>query len=206
VLEATCDVLDSFNKLYWIDSGTMLSAHRDRDINIYDHDIDIRTLRSEWTTRDVADLVRSLWLMGYARIIDSGEAWEQILAYHIKGVLLDFKFCHQDEEHVWYHCFGNGKVVAHLYDRKFIDNITGILLFDRIYPCPGPVEEYIEAHYGPDWREFKARAERAGDTDMTWDYMKDPPICYTPEEFQKLKGRELGYAVYPSRWIVRGRA
>ncbi len=200
VLEMTCDILDSFGKTYWIDSGTVLSAYRDKDINIYDHDIDIRTIREEWSTGEVAELVKQLWLAGYVHINDTGDAWEQILGHHVEDVLLDFKFCHRDDKHVWYYCFTPSAVITHLYDRKYIDNIETIDLLGRAYPCPGPVEEYIETHYGPEWRLFKVRAEDAGETDLTWDFAKDPPICYTQEEFMALKGKNVCFARHSGRY------
>lgn len=195
-LQMTCDVLDMFGHTYWIDSGTVLSAYRDKDINIYDHDIDIRTIREEWSEDEMPELIKALWSIGYSKIADTGVAWEQLLAFHIGDILLDFKFCHRDDKHIWYTCFGDSSFVIHLYDRKFIDNLEKIELFGREYHCPGPVEEYIETHYGPDWRDFKVRASEAHWTDMIWDFMKDPPICYTPEQFMELKGREFEFGKY----------
>jgi len=198
VLSQTSDLLAEFGKTYWIDSGTLLSAFRDKDINEYDHDIDIRTIGTQWEVGEVAELIRRLWLMGYCHLIDTGEAQEQILAYHIDGVLLDFKFCHYDEESVWYYCF-DGKptiTVAHLFDRRFFETLGSIDLLGREYPCPAPVEEYIEAHYGPEWRLFKVRASEADETDLTWDYMKDPPAMLTEKGFEALKGYEMPMMTY----------
>ena len=42
VLQLTADVLEELNIRYWIDSGTLLGAYRDKAIIPYDHDIDVR--------------------------------------------------------------------------------------------------------------------------------------------------------------------
>lgn len=197
VLERTCDVLESLGKKYWIDSGTVLSAYRDKDINLYDHDIDIRTPVDDWTTEEIGEFVKQLWLVGYSQFKDSGDVRMQILACHTRNILLDCKFVYFDADDAWYWCFQEGSdPVLHLFKRQFFDNLETIELFGRSYPCPGPVEEYLLAHYGPDWREFKVRAEQADWTDMAWDYMKDPPAVTTLEDYKALKGEAIHVAVH----------
>ena len=192
VLSRTCDVLESLGKKYWIDSGTVLSAYRDKDINVYDHDIDIRTPVDEWTVEDIGELYKQLWLIGYSYFRDTGDSRIQISAIHKAAIMLDFKFVYFDDTDAWYFCFGEPQqTVLHMFERRFFDTLGTIELYGREYPCPSPVEEYIEAHYGPDWREFKVRAEEADWTDMSWDYMKDPPAVTTEDEFLEKKGRRM---------------
>lgn len=197
VLERTCDALESLGKKYWIDSGTVLSALRDKDINIYDHDIDIRTPVDDWKTEEIGEFVKQLWLLGYSQFKDSGDARMQILAIHTRDVLLDFKFVYFDDEDAWYWCYKEHQdPILHLFERRFFDQLETIDLFGRSYPCPSPVEEYVLAHYGPDWREFKVRASEADWTDRTWDYMKDPPAAMTLDEYREKKGRAIHVAVH----------
>jgi len=196
VLSRTCDVLDSMGLPYWIDSGTVLSAYRDKDVNVYDHDIDIRTPMHAWKTEEVGELIKQLWLIGYSTFKDSGDARMQILAYHKDDVLLDFKFVYFDDTDAWYFCFGdNEEAVLHMFERRFFDNLETINIHGRDYPCPSPVLEYIEAHYGPDWREFKVRASEADWTDLKWDYMKDTPALCTLDEFERRKGQKVWVSV-----------
>lgn len=198
VLGRTCEVFESLDIRYWLDSGTLLGFYRDNDINVYDHDIDIRTVNEGWTVDRIGDLIKELWKMGYSIIKDTGTAREQILAYHMDEVLLDFKFCHIDSRDVWYYCFTdkpNEPPIIHLYPRAFMDNLGVIEFQGREYPCPNPIDEYILLHYGPDWRKFKVRAEDADKTDLTWDYKKDPPIAMTIDEFRERKGVDAPIAL-----------
>ncbi|MCK9599922.1 MAG: hypothetical protein M0R06_12835 [Sphaerochaeta sp.] len=187
VLGIVCNILEAMEKPYWLDSGTVLSAYRDNDINIYDHDIDIRTPEQFWSSEDIGEFVKQLWLAGFSQLKDTGDARMQILAVHKDDVKLDFKFVYFDDSEAWYFCFGETGTVIHAFKRTFFDQLETIGLFGRQYPCPSPVQEYIEAHYGPDWRKFKVRASEAEWTDLSWDYMKDPPAAHTFEDFKKRK-------------------
>ena len=189
VLSATADLLEDMGLTYWIDSGTLLSAYRDRAFNVYDHDIDVRLLLDE--VSDEPELVKRLWEAGYRSIANLQQRRAQILAGHPMGtgVLLDLKFCERDSEHLWYYCWREPDPTPciHLYPVKFWDSLTTIKLYGRDYPCPSPIKDYIEFHYGKDWREFKVRVEDADETDLSWDYMKDPPCAYSLSDFIALK-------------------
>ncbi len=191
VLADTVNAIESLGLSYFIDSGTLLSAYRDKSINIYDHDIDVRIFRDEVDKETEAELVKRLWYKGFRLIVDNSEG-KQIGGGHPRGtgVNLDLKFCERDADDVWYYCWcePDPNPMVHIYPRKFFDNMGTIDLFGRTYKCPSPIEEYIEYHYGKDWRDFKVRAEDAEETDMTWDYMKDPPCAISLPEFMALKG------------------
>ncbi len=189
-LRQTVDVCESLNLNYFIDSGTLLSAYRDRNINILDHDIDVRVFRDEVDADKESELVKRLWRKGFRLIVSTTD--HQIGGGHPlgTGVNLDLKFCGRDNEHVWYYCWRepDPNPVIHLYPRKFFNSMGKIHLLGRDYACPYPVEEYIEYHYGKDWRQFKVRVEDAEECDVSWDYMKDPPCAISLPEFMALKG------------------
>lgn len=188
-LSRVADICESMGLTYFVDSGTLLSAYRDKTINIYDHDIDVRIFRDEVDGEGEAELVKRLWQAGFRLIVASNE--RQIGAGHPlgTGINLDLKFCERDNEHVWYYCWREPDPIPaiHLYPRSFFDNMGTIELLGRVYACPTPIGEYIEYHYGKDWREFKVRVEDADECDMSWDYMKGPPCSLSLTEFIAMK-------------------
>lgn len=189
VLKAVTDGLDELGLTYFIDSGTLLSAYRDNSINVYDHDIDVRIFRDEVNPAKESELVKMLWDKGFRLMVMSDP--RQLGASHPRGtgVMLDLKFCELDESDVWYYCWKEPDPIpaVHMYPRRFFENMTTIELLGNKYSCPAPIEEYIEWHYGKDWREFKVRLEDAEETDMTWDYMKDPPCSLSLTELLERK-------------------
>lgn len=191
VLSKTADVLVDMGVSYWIDSGTLLSAYRDKSINQYDHDIDIRVFEDELTEEREPELVAKLWEIGYRVLLTLKPIRSQMGGGHPlgTGVQLDLKFCKRDAEHVWYYCWNepDPRPIVHIYPIKFFNKLGKISLYGREYSCPWPIEEYLIHHYGSEWRGFKLRAEQAEETDMTWDYMKDPPCAMSLAEFYVFK-------------------
>lgn len=187
-LNKMADILEKDHITYWIDSGTLLSALRDNTINVYDHDIDIRVKESEFTDERIAEFVKIMWSAGFREIESLHDPRTQIL-FGNGSEMIDFKFCYEDNEHLWYYIWREPSPLPmlHVYPVSLFNPLGKIKLMEREYPCPQPVEEYILHHYGPDWRKFKTRVEEAEETDATWDYMKDPPACMTQGEFFALK-------------------
>ena len=189
-LNKIADILESDNVPYWIDSGTLLGAYRDKNFNIYDHDIDIRMKESDMVSDGKASIVKSLWEGGFHKIEGNGAEVPQILfSEDVGGVLVDLKFCPENEDFLWYYVWRepDPTPMLHVFPKRFFEKLGVINLYGRDYPCPSPVEEYILHHYGPDWRKFKVRIEDANETDATWDYMKDPPCAMTQGQFFALQ-------------------
>jgi len=197
ILKSTAEVLEDMGVKYFIDSGTLLSAYRDKGINIYDHDIDVRILPSQLSEDRMPELVSRLWGIGYRVIIHNRGTRAQLICVHKDRVMLDLKFCFQDKHLLWMYCWqsatGEEEPRVHCYPRKFFRHMGEIELLGKKYPTPSQIEEYIEQHYGKDWKEFKDKIEKAEETDLTWDYMKDPPCSMSVEELiqkrKELKGR-----------------
>ena len=148
VLQKTADVLESLHIPYWIDSGTLLSAYRDHDINAYDHDIDIRCFESKIDEAKTAELIKGLWLAGYNVIEANKPPRTQFLAVHRQKILLDFKFCHTKDNLLWYYCWAepNPQPMFHVFPVRFFEKLGKIELRGREYPCPQPIEEYLVRH------------------------------------------------------------
>jgi len=190
LLSDTCDVLEKHagKKGYWVDSGTLLGFVRDNDINQYDHDIDVRILPNKVPETDEATkaILDDLWDIGYRLFAPNvGRRAELISIWRsedwVHRIMLDLKFAHTDGNLVWVYCWPNPACLepprVHAYPARFFREIGEVEYRGRKYPCPTPVEEYLVHHYGPDWRQFKARADEAEMTDLKWDYMKSPPCA-----------------------------
>lgn len=188
-LEKTVQILEELGITYWIDSGTLLSAHRDGTINLLDHDIDIRVFEDEISDDLTLDIIKGFWKAGYRYIVDDKPIKAQILCLNWDDITLDFKLCHRDKEHLWYYCWKepDPQPIVHVYPIKFFKKLGEIELYGKKYPCPQPVEDYIIHHYGKEWRDFKCRPEQAEDDDVTWDYMKSPPCAKTLGQFYAMK-------------------
>jgi len=190
VLIKITDILKSLGLTYWIDSGTLLSAYRDKNINLFDHDLDIRTFIDEFNDDLIGEYFKLAWKSGFNWFEAYQLPFSQILTCHENKTVVDLKLCYRDKEHIWYYCWNdpNPMPILHVYPVRFFETFGSIELLGNGYPCPQPIEEYLNYHYGPDWRQFKARAEQADESDFTWDYMKSPPCAMTLQEFWVLKG------------------
>jgi len=137
----------------------------------------------------MAQVVGKFWLAGFRWIESDKPIKAQIIMWHPLEVLVDLKLCYHDKEHLWYYCWDEPDPIPmlHVYPIRFFEKLGKIDLCEIKYPCPTPVEEYIEYHYGAEWKLFKVRADEANDTDLTWDHMRRPPCSMTQEEFRKLK-------------------
>jgi hypothetical protein len=188
LLESTADVIEMLGAKYWIDSGTLLGAYRDKALIPYDHDIDIRILPGQLSLDLMPDLVWNLWQIGYRVMIQNYGTRAELICIHETKIMLDLKFAFQDANLVWIYCWTQPYSIepprVHCYPRKYFRHMETIELLGRQYPCPSPVEGYIVEHYGNDWREFKKREEQAEETDLSWDYMKSPPCAMSLEELE----------------------
>lgn len=189
-LESVADALENLGVRYWLDSGTLLAAYRDKNINIYDHDLDIRVFENEVDKNKLADIIRAFWLCGFNCIYDSRPQKAEVQLRNRYLIQLDFKLCYQNELYLWYYCWRRPSPIpmVHLYPKDFFHPMGEIELLGRTYPCPQPIQEYICYHYGAEWELFKVSLEDANETDATWDYMKDPPCALTLEEFREWMG------------------
>lgn len=182
MLENTASALESLGIKYWIDSGTLLAAYRDKNLNPFDHDLDIRCLPGEVTDSNIGDLVKAFWDIGYTIAVQNkGKRAQMLLGTPDHKVLLDLKFAFQDENLLWVYCWastlGDEEPTVHAYPRRFFEKMDEIELLGRKYPTPSPIVEYLEYHYGKEWQLFKKDISQADETDLTWDSLKSPPCA-----------------------------
>jgi len=197
-LQKVSGTLEDIGIGYYIDSGTLLSAYRNSDINLYDHDIDIRILPKQVPKGATSWLVSRLWDAGCFYVAQNfGERAELIclLKYGNEAVMVDLKFAFRKNGYVWVHLWENNSAIPgeepriHCYPERFFGKLETIELLGRKYPCPSPVEEYIVCHYGKDWRKFKVRESEAQMTDLKWSHMYSPPCAMSVDELRGLLGK-----------------
>ncbi len=196
-LNKIADILEHQGIPYWLDSGTLLGAYRDKGFNVYDHDIDIRIKEAAISEDKMADLIKALWAAGFRDIEGLKPYRAQVLFCDDLHVVIDFKLCQEDDKYVWSYSWREPEPlpILHVFPKHFFAKLGTINLYGREYPCPSPVEDYLLHHYGPDWRMFKIRAEEANETDVSWDYMKDPPCAMTQGQFFALQ-KENPFALF----------
>jgi len=188
-IKAVTSLLRRFvgGKGYWIDSGTLLGFVRDGAINHLDHDIDIRIMPGKLPEERMSELVSGLWDIGYKCILSNvGKRAELICVDNGSLMKLDLKFAYKDDNLLWVYCWEQPACVdeprVHAYPIRFFRKMGTVKFKGRAYPCPTPVEEYLEWHYGKEWKEFKTGNGAADMTDLKWNHMMSPPCSMSPSE------------------------
>jgi phosphorylcholine metabolism protein LicD len=145
---------------YWLSNGTALGAVRDGDFIASDADIDL-----------------GIWPDDQQRMLDAfarrGYLPRKIRPTHVfvaAPVTIDIKvhtYC-DDGARVYYK-IGKRQRIRYEFDAHLFEDLRPIELHGIRTLVPSPPEEYLAAHYGPDWR-----TPRDG-----WNWRTDP-ACIVP--------------------------
>lgn len=169
-LELIQQVFDSFNVPLFLTYGALLGIHRDGDFIPYDDDIDLCiTEPIDFETRKA--IGNKLLDLGFTpqpisfRVYDRMELSEPgyngdeqtgiiVCQRKIRTTLFFFK---EEECPLHGRCmvchpkFGSGRLIstpAHFFDRPDKKKFKG-----KTYITPGPIKDYLEFTYGPDWKK-----------------------------------------------------
>ena len=85
----TTDLLKENGLGYWIDSGTLLGAYRDKNLIPYDHDLDIRLLPNQLPESKESEFIKRLWEIGYKVIIKNYGKRGEFICAHENTIMLD---------------------------------------------------------------------------------------------------------------------
>ena len=151
-LKEVKEVLDKAEITFWVDWGTLLGFYREGDFIEFDPDIDIGIKRED--QGKVMSVIQKLATIGNTVVrVDTGENKTHYLAgYKImrEDTWIDIAF--------YWHC-GNEWVIpisewtkVMVFKEEFFDNLKDMEIKGLKFKVPEKTEEYIEAHYGKDWR------------------------------------------------------
>lgn len=155
VLQKTQEVLDDLKIPFFLSSGTCLGYARERNFIDHDYDIDIGISEKDWTPTLIDKMsAKGLYLYRILGSFDTGmelSFWERIG----KGVggKIDI-FVHKDDvipgKTCWY-TFNKEKTKKLQYCVNKFEQESVDFLGLKVN-VPDPIKEYLEEHYGKDWR------------------------------------------------------
>ena len=143
-----CDILDKLNINYFLQTGILLGAIRDKDLIKWDWDIEISVFSDEFLN-EIDVLAKTL-----------GDEGFKILGVNKKRDDSKIDFIGKyPEEVTGYTIFSwNYSKIKDVYWRrefsvpsKFLNNFSTIEFFGRKFNCPNNPEEYLTFAYG-DWK------------------------------------------------------
>ena len=109
--------------------------------------------------------------------------------------MLDLKFCESNKDYLWYHVWDEtpassinptAEVAVHCFPIKFFKELESLEFLGGSYPVPRYTTEYLEYHYGKEWREFKCQPKDVDMTDIKWDAQHSPPCSMSQEKLAQL--------------------
>ena len=150
-LFATADALDAAGIPFHLIGGTLLALHRDGRPFPNDKDIDLGL----WSTVD-RDAVDAALAIGFRRVmrVDDPRAiaareWVMGYVHEASGIGVDLMFARDDGQHIH---FGMGWP-DHLASRLPTYPLQAMEWGGRQWQVPGPPSLYLDAIYGPEWRQ-----------------------------------------------------
>lgn len=145
VLEEGAALLKSLGVKWWVECGTLLGIYRENRLLPWDDpDLDISVELPVDTDR-IKNKFTSAGFSVYAQ-------GEHQIVFKKRGVLFDIALHEKQENKLVMDVKGAGKAVQ---DYHLFEKLGKIKFNGKYYPCPSPVEEYLEKRYG-DWKTPKS--------------------------------------------------
>ncbi len=163
ILTDVCETLDKLGLKWWLNSGSVLGAIREKGFIPHDTDLDFGIAPDQeqhWNQIQAAFLEKGFAL--YRAWAHKGMAAE--LTFKRDDIKVDLFFYRRHGERVWFGAFGPDDLgrwgafmqfVPRVYPARLFENPRQIFLRGQRCYVPNPPEEYLVCQYGEDWQTPK---------------------------------------------------
>jgi len=148
-------LLDKAGIVWWLSDGAALGCVREGRLLDSDHDIDLGAWSKDLTR--MRDVLNNQGIGRIRRDIDSQ------LQVKRPGVKFDIHGHNRDGDVVWFP-LGRQAEFRYEFPARLFDRFDMFEFYGRTVRIPSPHGDYLEAHYGPDWRTPQP----------VWDWRSDP--------------------------------
>lgn len=148
VMSNTQQLLLKIRVPFWFSAGTTLGLVREKDKYIkHDTDIDLEAL-----TQDAEAIKQLMLSSGYdLRRTQMYEGRYMQQAYVYKDIIVDFYFYEFNKEKTELVNYNENGILT--IPSRMVDKLEVV----HGFPCPSPVEEYLEFRYGENWKTPKKK-------------------------------------------------
>jgi hypothetical protein len=155
---AAAQQLDSAGIVWWLSDGSALGAIRDNKFIGTDPDVDL-----------------GIWWDDLPDVLEAFAGWQRVdgqdLKYQHSGVRVDIHPHVRDRDGVWFPLGLKGSRYRYRFPGRLFDRFDPVTFYGRDVQVPSPAADYLQDHYGPDWRTPK----------LGWRWDQSPPCLETIE-------------------------
>lgn len=143
--------LDRLGVLHLLSGGTLLGAARERDFIPWDWDVEV-SVRSEDVSGRLHEIADALIGSGFTLVGRDASPDNLKLVLDREGAVFELQAYRRN---------GDWRTRREYRTaQRFFDGATAIELRGRIYPCVGPIDDYLTDRYG-DWRTPLRTADKS---------------------------------------------
>jgi len=142
-----CEVLENLGIKYRLTDGTILGLYRQGDFIPHDDDIDIDIL--DYKDVDLLQTSMKKLDMKLGRKVVYKKQVHQLAYYSKNLVVFDMIFWYSDGDQIVNY---SEKGYKRTQPKKYFTDLDSITYFEKSYPMPSHIEEWLVFRYGENWR------------------------------------------------------
>lgn len=142
-LSAAKRILDKHNINYWLSFGTLLGIHRDNDLIVHDHDVDISLKVDEF--EKFIGAYNDFVIEGFFPIRMSTTIGYPLISFERNNSYVDFYPFYKQRARFW-------DLYRFSIPDDQISELQNIHFNGEEYSTVKDIERYLIAHYGNDWK------------------------------------------------------